>query len=197
MLLFFVFDGLSFGLSVGCLVLIVMLSMPRIQWQEEQAEAGRFYVLLLFTWLLLYLAVSFGFAAFIASGLSVHGQPWMVLGPVIPGMVLLLAGAFFFLHRFHTLNPGCAAVLAALPCRERQLAPVESDVELGQARFWREWPQYLSQLPQSTANAAAAAQPAASVVAGERAPLLGQQAGPSSSSTSPPQLLPDAAAAAP
>lgn len=150
MLLFFVFDRLSFGLSVGCLVLIVMLSMPRMQWQDEKAEAGRCYVLLLFTWLLLYLAVSFGFAAFIASGLAVRAQQWMVLGPVIPGMVLLLAGAVFFLHWFHTLNPGLAAVWAARPFCERELAPVEpvepppTDVELGQARFWREWPQYLA-----------------------------------------------------
>jgi len=46
MLLFFVFDGLSFGLSLGCVIMIVVLSMPRIQWESEKAEAGRFYLLL-------------------------------------------------------------------------------------------------------------------------------------------------------
>lgn len=146
MLVFFLLDGLSFGLSFGCLIMIVMLSMPRIQWADEQAEAGRFYILLLCTWLLLYLAVVTGFAAFIASGLAVNRQVAVVVGPVVPGMVLLLLGAVFFWHRFQSLYPGWDALWAARPLQYRELAPVETDVELGQARFWQEWPKYLTGL---------------------------------------------------
>lgn len=147
MLVFFVLDGLSFGLSFGCLITIVMLSMPRIQWADEQAEAGRFYILLLCTWL--YLAVVTGFAAFVASGLAVNRQAAVVVGPVVPGMVLLLLGAVFFWHRFQSLYPGWDALWAARPLQYRELAPVETDVELGQAKFWQEWPKYLSGLQQA------------------------------------------------
>lgn len=177
LVLFFVLDGLSFGLSFGCLMMIVMLSMPRVQWADEQAEAGRFYILLLCAWLLLFLAVATGFAAFIASGLAVHRQAGAVVGPVVPGMVLLVAGALFFWHRFNSLYPGGDAIWAARPFRYRELAPVETDVELGQARFWQEWPVYLSGL-RRLANAELRKQGLGlgdSDAAIESAPLLGQQ----------------------
>lgn len=139
MLLFFLLDSLSFGLSVGCVMMIVVLSMPRIPWVCEKAEAGRFYLLLSITWLLLYLAVATGFAAFVAAGLSVHGQVKMVLWPVVPGMVLLGLGGVLLMYRFWSIFPGWDAVWASLQSRNRAPISVDDGVEKGQELFWRHW----------------------------------------------------------
>jgi len=173
-LLFFVLDGLSFGLSMGCLVMIVTLSMPRIRWADENAEAGRFYMLLVLTWGLLYLAVSSGFAAFIASGLAVHKQVKFVIGPIVPGMLLVLIGAGMMMRRFASLFPGWDAIKAACSFQQHALAPFESDVELGQQRFWQDYLQNGRVLAQqsrpSTGPENAALQ--AGVAGAEAAPLL-------------------------
>lgn len=76
LLWFFVFDGLSFGLSVGSLVLVVMLSMPRIQWNDPEAEAVRFYILLVLTWALLWLCCICGFRPDGAWAVLDGGRPW-------------------------------------------------------------------------------------------------------------------------
>lgn len=138
MLLFFVFDGLSFGLSLGCVMMIVVLSMPRIQWESEKAEAGRFYLLLSFTWFLLYAAVATGFASFVAAGLSVNRQVKVVIGPVVPGMVLLLVGGVLLCYRFWCLAPGWDAVRASLSFHNQEVKDV-CEVERGQELFWRYW----------------------------------------------------------
>jgi hypothetical protein len=163
MLAFFVLDGLSFGLSMGCLTLIVVMSMPRIQWASERAQAGRFYIYLLCTWLLLYFAVLTGFAAFVASGLAVNRQVAAVVVPVVPGILLLAVGLLAFVLRFWSLFPGKDIIWEGRPnpFLNRALAPAESDVELGQARFWREWPVVFSRLEPPTAQPAAAAAAAA------------------------------------
>jgi hypothetical protein len=74
LLVFFVLDGLSFGFSLGCVMMITIMSMPRIRYDDDDLEAGRFWLLLLFTWVLLYVAVVTGFFAFIASGVAVHNK---------------------------------------------------------------------------------------------------------------------------
>lgn len=117
MLLFFIFDALSFGLSLGCVMMIVVMSMPRLASHNELYEAGRFWLLLLLTWVLLWLSVVSGFAAFAASGLAVHKQVRLVLIPLAPGMLLLCAGLLSIIWRFHSLHPGRACVLQALRLR--------------------------------------------------------------------------------
>lgn len=143
MLLFFVFDGLSFGLSLGCVMMIVVLSMPRIQWESEKAEAGRFYLLLSVTWFLLYAAVATGFASFIAAGLSVNRQVKVVIGPVVPGMLLLVVGGVLLCYRFWRLAPGWDAVWASLSFHNQEVRDA-CEVEKGQELFWRYWGQLLS-----------------------------------------------------
>jgi hypothetical protein len=39
MLVFFIMDGLSFGFSMGCVMLIIVLSMPRLQYEDQNIEA--------------------------------------------------------------------------------------------------------------------------------------------------------------
>lgn len=179
-LLFFVLDGLSFGLSMGCLVMIVTLSMPRIRWENENAEAGTFYMLLLLTWGLLYLAVSSGFAAFIASGLAVHKQVQYVVGPIVPGMLLVLIGACLMMRRFTSLFPGSDAIKAACSFQRHALAPLESDVELGQQRFWQDYLRNGRVLAQPSQPSTGRGN-AAGVAGAEAAPLLPV-------SSSPPRL---------
>lgn len=148
LLLFFVLDGLSFGLSIGCVMTIVVVSMPRLQWDDNQAEAGRFYLLMMATWLLLYLAVITGFGAFLFSGLAVHAKKAVVVAPLIPGMFLLILGAMVLAGRFVTLFPGWSALKKACEYhslfeywRSRglgfELRPANDDIEQGQAKFWQ------------------------------------------------------------
>jgi hypothetical protein len=139
LLVFFIMDGLSFGFSMGCVMLIIVLSMPRLQYEDQKIEAGRFWLLLLATWVLLYLAVLTGFAAFIASGLAVMNAWRVVVGPVIPGMALLVVGFVAIVTRFHSLHPGAAAIRAALsPWSSRVYAKAEdADIEMGQSLFWK------------------------------------------------------------
>lgn len=173
MVLFFAFDGLSFRLSIGCLTLIVVLSMPRMQWASDHAEAGRFYLYLVSTWLLLFLAVLFGFAAFVASGLSVHNHIMFVVGPVIPGSVLLAVGFWAFTWRFYTLFPGWSAIRAAGPFVHKELADPESDVELGQSNFWRQCPEVVARLqPAMPPGAQAQASTSSAEADPEASPLL-------------------------
>jgi hypothetical protein len=134
-LVFFIMDGLSFGFSMGCVVMIIVLSMPRLQYDDEKLEAGRFWLLLLATWVLLYLAVLTGFVAFMA----VMNTWRVVVGPVIPGMALLVVGFVAIVTRFHSLHPGAAAIRAALsPWSSRVYAKAEdADTEMGQSLFWK------------------------------------------------------------
>jgi hypothetical protein len=110
---FFVLDGMSFGFSIGCVMMIIVMSMPRRQYHDEKREAGRFWGLLLVTWVLLYATVLTGFGAFIASGLAVHNMASVVVGPVIPDMILLVTGIVAIVHRFRSLHPGWQAVWIA------------------------------------------------------------------------------------
>jgi hypothetical protein len=111
LLAFFVLDGLSFAFSLGCVMMIIVLSMPRIKYKKEYVEAGRFWILLLITWVLPVLT---GFGAFIASGLAVHNRWKVIAVPVLPGIVLLGFGIVVIVLRFHALNPGRKALKAAL-----------------------------------------------------------------------------------
>jgi hypothetical protein len=160
MLLFFVFDGLSFGLSLGCVMMIVVLSMPRIPWECEEAEAGRFYLLLSVTWSLLYTAVATGFASFIAAGLSVNRQVKVVIGPVVPGMFLLVVGGVLLCYRFWCLAPGWDAVLASLSFHNQEVKDV-CEVERGQELFWRYWGDKLSKGRPGSSTAATSGSAAA------------------------------------
>lgn len=116
---------------------IVLLSMPRMQWENTKAEAGRFYLLLVLTRCLLYLAVITGLCTFIASGLAVHSQHWVVLAPVAPGMALLAAGLLLLVRRFASLFPGWDALKEALVFTffpaQRRLRLAEDLAEMGQA----------------------------------------------------------------
>jgi len=138
---YYLFDGLSFGLSVGCVMTIVVLSMPRMQWADNRAEAGRFYILLSLTWALLYLAVTTGLCTFIMSGLVSHGNRNIVVVPVIPGIVLVTIGLGLLIRRFRSLFPGWGAVGTAIKFTwswaDRELRPVEDVAEMGQDKFWR------------------------------------------------------------
>eukprot|EP00775_Hariotina_reticulata_P008139 gene8139-8333_t len=87
----FVFDGLSFSLSLGCVMMIVALSMPRIQCQDDDYEAGRLWWLLFATWGLFYPAVVCGFAAFTASGLAMFDK-WGFFKDIFPGGMALRKG---------------------------------------------------------------------------------------------------------
>jgi len=66
---FFVLDTWSFLLSLACLVIIVILSMPRLRSTSDKREAGRFWLLLVLAWGLLYMAVIAGCGAFVATAL--------------------------------------------------------------------------------------------------------------------------------
>jgi hypothetical protein len=117
LLLFFVFDAFSFSCSLGCLVMIVVLSMPRpFTYDSDDLEAGRFWWLLLLTWGLLYLAVAFGFGAFVSSAWGTYASfsPWLVVA-VLPGFVLLLFGGVLMVWRFIAMSPGWKALLQSVP----------------------------------------------------------------------------------
>lgn len=60
--------------------MIVIVSMPRLPYEDDTYEAGRFWLLLLSAWLLLWLAVVTAFCAFLASGLAVSTHRDVVIG---------------------------------------------------------------------------------------------------------------------
>jgi hypothetical protein len=136
---FYVMNGLSFGFSMGCVMMIMVLSMLQLQYEDQQLEAGRVWLLLLISWVLLYCAMLTAFGAFIASGLAVYNRAGVVVGPVIPGMLLLAVGLIAIVTRFHGLHPGANAVWAAvLPWSSRVYAKAEdTDIEVGQSLFWK------------------------------------------------------------
>lgn len=113
MLLFFIFDGLAFGLCISCIMMIVVIALPRVAEENKRYEAGRFFLLLIVTWALLWLAVVSGFVAFLLSGLAVSGT-WTVVGPLLPGMILLLTSLVLMVIRFYRLFPGRSAIYLAL-----------------------------------------------------------------------------------
>lgn len=97
---FFFFDALSFCQSLGCVMVIVALSMPRIPSGDNEFEAGRFWLLLSSTWSLMYGAVVSGFIAFVCSAVTIfQGWRWLCF-PFSVGVVLLLVGLGVMAKRF-------------------------------------------------------------------------------------------------
>lgn len=78
-----------------------------------------------------------GFGAFVASGLAVYNQWQLVIGPVAPGVLLLVAGFYFIVRRIQSIHPGWAAVWNAMKPGKKRLRQVHDDIEMGQAAFWR------------------------------------------------------------
>jgi hypothetical protein len=144
--LFFVFDTLSFCFSLGCVMVIVVLSMPRMQYDDENMEAGRFWWLLLSTWLLLFLAVACGFAAFTASAVAMFEYWEWLVGLLLPGGVLLVFGGVLMAKRlFSDIFPGCRVLWTSLilPCScgsQPVKPPKPEDIEMGNiimsSEFW-------------------------------------------------------------
>jgi Leucine-rich repeat (LRR) protein len=144
--LFFMFDTLSFCFSLGCVMVIVVLSMPRIQYEDQDMEAGRFWWLLLCTWVLLFLAVAFGFAAFTASAVAMFEYWEWLVALLLPGGVLLVLGGVLMVKRlFSDIFPGCRVLWRSLvllcSCGSQPLQPPKpEDVEMGKLimsnEFW-------------------------------------------------------------
>lgn len=140
--LFFFFDTLSFCLSLGCVMVIVVLLMPRIQQADDEFEAGRFWLLLLATWFLLYFVVVSGFIAFVSSAVAVF-EGWRLLAiPFSICVLLLLIGLCVMAKRFFwDIFPSWAVVQKGLSFwrRHKQLRRVQ-DVEMAELvmsdRFW-------------------------------------------------------------
>ena len=107
--LFFVFDSLSFSASLGCVVMIVALSMPRLQRKNQVEEAGRFWWLLLLTWGLLYLAVASGYVSFVLSAVAMYMRIEVLVVPLGLGGVLLVLGLAVMFRRFYEIGPGSEA----------------------------------------------------------------------------------------
>lgn len=108
--LFLVLDTWSFLLALSCLVIIVVLSMPRLKSDTDSKEAGRFWIMLVLAWGQLYLAVATGCGAFVASALCLYDDKSHIWPPTIIGSTILLMGCCFILQRFATLSPGITAV---------------------------------------------------------------------------------------
>lgn len=176
--LFFVFDALSFSFSLGCVVMIVILSMPRIRYRDHEEEAGRFWWLLLVTWLLLYLAVVSGTTAFALSAISMFSKLRAVGPPLAPGAVLLVLGMVLMLRRFKAMYPGWRALMKGLPCFGEGLPQcVEDDEEIGLVmsnRFWGRAEEVIARAGRS--SAVAATPPLAHVAADARAEGVTAQA---------------------
>jgi hypothetical protein len=137
---FFLLDTLSFSCSLGCIVVIVAISMPRRAYADEELEVGRFWLLLMAAWALLYVAVASGFGAFVASARAVYSQFWVLVVPLGLGVVLLALGVLVLWKRLRGLFPGGRAVLkatrlgAVLCCLRADLphqASAFEDVETG------------------------------------------------------------------
>jgi hypothetical protein len=112
---FFVLDTLSFSLSLGCVLVIIGISMPRLHRDDQRYEAGRFWLVLVFTWLLMFLAVASGFAAFVASAFAMYSKTRQVLlVPVVVGGFLCFLGFIIMITRFATIFPGWDAIGLAL-----------------------------------------------------------------------------------
>lgn len=111
---FFFFDSLSFCLSLGCVMAIVVLSMPRMQTRDDEFEAERSWLLMLATWSLLYFVVVSGFIAFVSLAAAVF-QGWHVLFiPFTFCMLLLFMGLVGMIRRFGDMFPTWPAVLKGL-----------------------------------------------------------------------------------
>lgn len=138
--LFFFFDALSFCLSLGCVMLIVVLSMPRMQRDDDKFEAGRFWWLLLFTWGLLYFAVVAGFAAFVCSALAVFKGWHMLIIPFCLCALLLTLGFFVMIGRFKEICPDRSAlwqaVVDTLFFQKHLVQDVETADPVGSNEFW-------------------------------------------------------------
>lgn len=112
LLLFFVFDSLSFSASLGCIMMIVVISMPRLPHENKVQEAGRFWWLLLLTWGLLYVAVASGYVSFVLSAVAMYGQAArMLTGPLAIGGALLALGLVLMMMRFKDISPGGESLL--------------------------------------------------------------------------------------
>lgn len=178
--LFFFFDALSFCLSLGCVMMIVVLSMPRMQSADDEYEAGRFWLLLLCTWSLLYSAVAAGFAAFVCSAATVF-QGWGVLTiPFSIGAALMVVGLGVMYFRFRDMFPSCAAVRKGLPFyrhKKRLVRDVETADPVLSDRFWNQLEMAVMRgtRPLSGPLSAAAAATEAAVNHLERQALLGRQ----------------------
>eukprot|EP00884_Botryococcus_braunii_P018424 jgi/Botrbrau1/5265/Bobra.0172s0124.1 len=146
---FFILDALSFGLSIACVMMIVVVSMPRVATRDKYYEAGRFWWLLLLTWGLLWAAVVTGFIAFLFSGLATVSTKDTVWGPLVPGMLLLVVGLILLVIRLRgNLYPGqhaiCTAFKVCLCCGsglsdEREFE--DEDVEIGHQMSRAYWEQ--------------------------------------------------------
>lgn len=108
---FFILDTCSFLLSFASLVIIVVLSMPRLASQSYKREAGRFWLLLVLAWGQLYLAVGAGCGAFVASAFAMYVPTtpsiWV---PTCWGGFLLFLGLCIICQRFRNLYPGLESI---------------------------------------------------------------------------------------
>lgn len=94
-------------------MLIVVLSMPRIPCANDYVEAGRFWLLLLSAWSLLYLAVVAGCAAFVCSAVSMLPGVLDLTGPLLACGLILLCGGWLMARRLASVYPGKEAVWLA------------------------------------------------------------------------------------
>lgn len=112
---FFVLDTWSFLLSFSSLVIIVVLSMPRLPSQSPESEAGRFWLLLYLAWGQLYGAVGAGCGAFVASAFAVYdAHTRSIWIPTCWGGFVLFGGACIIFQRFRNLNPGMKSIVLGL-----------------------------------------------------------------------------------
>jgi hypothetical protein len=147
MFLFFIFDTLSFSFSLGCVVFIVTLSIPRTSYKDSELETGGIWLRLAFVWMLLYVAVATGFGAFAAGARAVYAEFGVMIGALVPGILLLLLGLWIILHRLYCLFPGRRSVWRATKhmvwcCgADAERKPTGNDVEMCELltsdEFWQ------------------------------------------------------------
>jgi hypothetical protein len=103
-----------------CLLLIVVVSLPRLKCTDLAYEAGRLWLFLLFIWLLFILSVQLAFMAFWVYAIALYGLrqgtygiSWIILGTTCLTFPALIAVCVYF----SWLYPGHRAVhLACCSC---------------------------------------------------------------------------------
>jgi hypothetical protein len=116
MFLFFIFDTLSFSFLLGCVVVIVTLSIPQAAYIDSKLETGGIWLRLAVIWTLWYVAVAMGFGTLFccrSKGCLRRVQRNTVLDVLVPGILLLVLGLWIILDRLCCLFPGWRSVGSA------------------------------------------------------------------------------------
>eukprot|EP00884_Botryococcus_braunii_P015928 jgi/Botrbrau1/3018/Bobra.0070s0014.1 len=109
---FFIFDTLSFSLSIASVLLIIVACAPRgeLLHGSKRYEAGRFWMLMFSSWQTLYFSLFCGYMAFLMSAVAVWYWTELLFTLLYFSPVCLVLGCYYMIKHLWTFYPGPDAV---------------------------------------------------------------------------------------